>query len=296
MLRKLIPIVLVVAALAAVTSVSAATTTVSITKVGFVPATVTITTDDTIKWTNNDDSKHQVISQDAGFASPILMPGDSFSHTFTKAGTFSITDAFTKFKGTVTVTAQPSANVTLQSSSALVTYGRSVTLSGSLSSNAAGEKIDILKIECGSTSNAPERVATVTTEAGGNFSQLVRPLKNTRYVARFRSSTSDQTSVQVKPRITLGKISPRRYTVRVIAAQSFAGHLVVMQRFNRFTGTWMRVRVAVLRMGPEAIEPNEISTVTMTAKLRHRTRVRVVMTQRAVGACYLPGRSNVVIA
>jgi plastocyanin len=296
MLRKLIPVALVTASLAVVTSVSAATTTVAITKAGFVPSATTINVGDSVTWTNNDSTNHQVISQEGGFASPIMKPGETWSRTFEKAGSFSYNDAFNKtFKGTVTVNGPPST-LTLNGSTSLVTYGQRMTLSGMLSSKDAGMSIDILKIECGSTANAPEKVATTTTTTGGDFSQLVRPLKNSRYVARFRTSTSDSFSVKVKPRITLGKVAPHRYTVRVYAAQSFAGHIIVLQRFNRFTGTWLRVRTAVLRVGPETIEPTEISSVTMKAKVRGHTRLRVIMTQANVGSCYLPGRSNVIFS
>jgi len=296
MLRKLIPIALVTASLAVVTSVSAATTNVAITRAGFVPSAATMNTGESVTWTNNDSTNHQVISQEGAFASPILKPGETWSRTFEKAGTFPYTDAYNKtFKGTVTVNGPP-ATLTLDGSTSLVRYGRGLTVSGTLSSKDAGMSIDILKIECGSTSNAPQKVATPTTTTGGDFSQLVRPLKNTHYVAKFRNSTSDSFAVQVRLRMTLGKIAPNRYTVRVYAAQSFAGHLVVLQRFNRFTGTWIRVRTAVLRVGPEAIEPTEISSVTMKAKVRGHTRIRVVMTQATVGSCYLPGRSNAIFS
>jgi plastocyanin len=69
------------------------TVAVAITKVGFVPKQVSIQTGDAVKWTNNDTVNHQVVSQAAGLASPILKPDDTFTFTFEKAGRFTVVDA-----------------------------------------------------------------------------------------------------------------------------------------------------------------------------------------------------------
>ena len=53
----------------------------------FDPATIEIKTGETIKWTNNDDRDHTVVSKD-NFKSGNLSKGDTFEHTFAKAGKF----------------------------------------------------------------------------------------------------------------------------------------------------------------------------------------------------------------
>ena len=55
----------------------------------FSPATLTVKTGTKVTWTNNDSVTHTVTADQGAFDSKFLSPGDSFSFTFTKAGTFS---------------------------------------------------------------------------------------------------------------------------------------------------------------------------------------------------------------
>lgn len=64
-----------------------ATTAVAIQGANFVPETVTISVGDTVRWTNNDDSTHTTTS-DSGLWDTTLDRGQSYSQTFTTAGTF----------------------------------------------------------------------------------------------------------------------------------------------------------------------------------------------------------------
>ncbi len=69
----------------------AANASVSLVNIAFVPATVNIAVGDTVTWTNNETSAipHTVTSDTAGqFDSGLFNPGQTFSHTFTSAGTF----------------------------------------------------------------------------------------------------------------------------------------------------------------------------------------------------------------
>lgn len=51
------------------------------------PGTLEVPAGTTVTWTNNDQTAH-TITEDAknGFVSPVLSPGDSFSHKFDQAG------------------------------------------------------------------------------------------------------------------------------------------------------------------------------------------------------------------
>ncbi len=51
------------------------------------PATLTVRAGETVSWTNHDEAKHDVVG--AGFRSPLLAKGQSWSYTFPAAGTFS---------------------------------------------------------------------------------------------------------------------------------------------------------------------------------------------------------------
>jgi plastocyanin len=54
----------------------------------FVPAAITVPVGTTVTWTNNDAVAHTVTASDGSFDSGNLAPGDSWSHTFTAAGSF----------------------------------------------------------------------------------------------------------------------------------------------------------------------------------------------------------------
>jgi type VI secretion system Hcp family effector len=94
----------------------AATTNVNIVDFAFQPANVTIKVGDSVKWTNMGSSTHTTTSgtvtggvrhPDGQWDSGSLLTGQTFSHTFTKAGAFPYycNLHFTTMVGTVTVQA-----------------------------------------------------------------------------------------------------------------------------------------------------------------------------------------------
>jgi amicyanin len=78
---------------------------VSITNFAFSPAVLTIKAGSTVTWTNNDIVAHTVTFTDAA-NSPVLNHGDTFSRTFTAAGTYAYICSIHPFMhGTVNVAA-----------------------------------------------------------------------------------------------------------------------------------------------------------------------------------------------
>lgn len=70
---------------------------VSIANYAFSPATLSVKAGTTVTWTNNDSAQHNVVSTDgpgtdaattSTFASANLSQGRSFSHSFSKVGTY----------------------------------------------------------------------------------------------------------------------------------------------------------------------------------------------------------------
>jgi plastocyanin len=90
MRRLLLVLTLVVGLTTAPSSLAA--TGVSITNNGFRPIGVTVVAGETVTWTNNDTSRHQVVANDGSFSSPVLAAGQSFSHVFRSGGTFAYHD------------------------------------------------------------------------------------------------------------------------------------------------------------------------------------------------------------
>lgn len=299
-MKKALLFLAALTALVAAAPASAATVAVSITRAGFVPDQVTIRVGDTVTWTNQDTQNHQVVSQTAPetFASPVLAPRQTFSRTFRSAGTFRITDPLNRNRRmTVVVQAaapapQPGA-ITITARPQIVVYGRSATISGALASQRAGERVTLFAQACGATF---QRVTDATTTTGGAFTFTVKPLNNTVYRVQLRNQTSPTVAVKVRPRLLLGKVGARRFTLRVFASTTFAGKVATFQRYNATLRRWVRVRVVTLRGTTLGVAPTRISAVTFTARVRARTRVRVVLPQGQVGTCYLFGRSNIVRA
>jgi amicyanin len=74
----------------------------------FDPETVTVKAGTTVVWTNKDEIPHTVASSDKSFpGSPGLDTGDSYSYTFTKAGSYDYYCTLHPFmKGKVIVTSK----------------------------------------------------------------------------------------------------------------------------------------------------------------------------------------------
>ena len=87
----------------------AAASTKSVEMMGykFSPATLTIAVGDTVTWTNHDTAPHNIVVTDGPekFTSPSLQTGQTYSHTFTQAGTYSYyCSIHPDMKATITVT------------------------------------------------------------------------------------------------------------------------------------------------------------------------------------------------
>ncbi|HET8628220.1 MAG TPA: plastocyanin/azurin family copper-binding protein [Thermomicrobiales bacterium] len=91
-LRLIVPALALALALG-VAPANAATQTVQMTEQGaghyvFSPATLTIAVGDTVTWRNTSDTVHTATSNDGVWDSGDVQPGQTFSFTFTKPGTY----------------------------------------------------------------------------------------------------------------------------------------------------------------------------------------------------------------
>jgi len=278
-LKKLIVVAGAVALLVAAPA-PAKTVTVDISKLGFVPSPVSIQTGDTVSWTNKDTVNHQVVCAGCAppFTSNVLMPGQTYTAVFAKAGNYTVVDPLNKNKkGTVKVTAAP-ATLTLSARPSVANYGSTATVGGVLSTAAAGQKIDILAQPCGE--NAAKAVASVTTTTGGNFTYQAQPTLGTQYQARYRGTatvTSSAILVSLRPIVALKRNGEHRFTVQVVAAQSFVGKAVVFQRWIARKHRWNTVKTVFLGKRVASSTPMAASTassVTFGARLPRLLKVR----------------------
>ena len=97
---------------------AAASGSVTITDFQFTPAQITINQGDTVTWTNNGPTPHSATAPNGSFDTGIFPAGQSRSHTFNDAGTFSyICTPHPQMHGTIVVQASQSGGDTPDSSS-----------------------------------------------------------------------------------------------------------------------------------------------------------------------------------
>ena len=277
---------------------TATSTTVTITKTGYRPTSVSIFVGDAVVFGNSDTVAHTVsFKQTTGFqctpTTLLLQPNGSASCTFTSAGKFNFSDPVSKgknFRGTVTVLINPTSSLGVRPRA--VVLGGKTTLSGTLTDKQAGESLQVLALQCGATNASA--VATITSTTGGAFSYQVQPLRHTVYSVRVKNSESSTATANVLPRLRLGKVARHRYTVHVSAAESLAGKIATFQRYNKAKKRWVKVKRVVLRADTSGVAPTVVTSATFRSGIKARQRVRVMIGARQVGSCYLAGRSNAI--
>jgi hypothetical protein len=176
------------------------------------------------------------------------------------------------------------AGVTLTAQAQTVVFGRGLMLSGLVPTGRAGETVTVFAGEYGRGS--PRAIATVATIAGGSWAYLARPSILTSYMAAWGGLTSRPTVIGVRPRVRFRRIGRARFSVRVLAALSYRGRLVKLQR-RTSAGRWVRVKRVRLKRG---------STATFRVRLRRgRSTLRVVMSVNQAGPGYLAGISRTIV-
>ena len=285
-MRKITLLLATMAALVVVAPVSAATTQATITKAGFIPRSVRIDVGDSVTWTNSDSVNHQVTRPNGRVLTPVLKPGESGTFTFATSGVYRIVDSFdNSMKGTVTVEPTATRTVSMSASVSEVVYGRTASLSGTVSSHKAGETVAIWAERNGET--ALSQLTSVTTGDGGSWSYAARPTIGTTYQARWGTASSSTTPIAVHPLVTLRVLAGNaRFSTRVVAGRSFAGRTARFQRRTRF-GTWATLLNVRLGSGSLAV---------LRARVPHGTSaLRIYFSPAQAGPGYLSGISRTVI-
>ncbi|HLY93211.1 MAG TPA: cupredoxin domain-containing protein [Gaiellaceae bacterium] len=222
----------------------AATVTVQIKSTGFSPSTLTINNGDKITWHNADRVDHQVVADDGSFASPILHAGQSWTGTFSVAGTFRFHDAlYPRHTGKLTVKGPP-PSVALGLSEPIVFYGAQVALGGTISTGAAGQSVELDAQPYGMVT--PVQLAIVKTGVGGTFSYPVKPSIYTTYVARWNGVASGTVVAQVAPAMHLMPGENGYMRATVLSPVSLWHRHVYLQRLSPL-GQW--VNIAALDLG-----------------------------------------------
>ena len=291
-MKKTVLLVITVLAATLVPSSFAATKTVDITRLGFVPDRLTIDPGDTVTWTNKDSTQHQIVADQGAFpASPTLQANQSYSYRFVRSGTFSYRDGFARNeRGRITVR----EGVSLAAITSIVRFGGSTTISGAVSNAQAGENVTVEAQECGKPTAV--RLGSATTAANGAWSMAVKPTVNTIYQVRWKTTASSKLEVKVAPRVVLVRLRAGRFSARVTATQSFVGKYVVLQLYSAARRRWLALKRVVLRTAGAPVGGAITSRAGVTSRVQRRTRLRLVLPQPQAGACYAAGQSAAVRA
>ncbi len=198
-----------------------------------------------------------------------------------RTGVFVAALAVTLVVAAAGTAAKPAVTISLSRPS--VVYGGSVSLSGKVSNNKAGETVDVLAEPSGATSFSV--LGSVTTTAGGRWTDVVKPTIETSYEAKWKSEISSMVTVKVRPLITLTLVhlSTGTFSTKVTAARSFAGKFVLVQRLSS-SGVATQKKVI--------LDTN--SSATFSVRLHQgRSRLRVVMPTSQTAPGYITGASKV---
>lgn len=193
-------------------------------------------------------------------------------------------------------TAQAQLSRLVVASERVTIFARPGTLFGSVDNGRAGEAVTIQAKDCGQPSFRV--VAGAITVEGGGWSIPFGSGINTSVRAVWKNETSTPIAIREAPRVMLGKLSGRRFSVTVGGRKSFWRKRVQIQRFDRRLGTWSRVRSVVLT---ETYVASGWSAFTRGgAKFRlslpKGTLVRAVFPLSEARPCYTAGVSPAVRA
>ena len=184
--------------------------------------------------------------------------------------------------GTPAAPPAPAASVSVNASTFRLVYGTAVTLSGSISTKQAGQKVTI---EGQAFGGGKTNLGTATTAADGTWSLRAKPGIQTSYDARWNATTSRTITVGVMPLVTFHLITNKRFSTRVVAAKSFAGKLVQFQRRGA-DGRWTTIKR--IRLGAN-------SGAIFRTTLHQSLTLRMAFSVNQAGPGFLGGVSRTIV-
>jgi hypothetical protein len=191
---------------------------------------------------------------------------------------------------TATIRSQSSVQVSLNANASVVTYGRSVTLSGTVANASAGDTVTIMGRPV--IARTLSVVGSTTTDANGAYTKSVVPRLRTIYIAKGDGAQSDSLVVNVRPILSLKRLVGHRLSVAVTAARSFFGRYVIAQMFNG--SRWVTLQRVFLTRRSNGVSPTITTSATFRLHVRNGTRVRVMLGAGQAGSSYAPAISRAV--
>jgi hypothetical protein len=175
---------------------------------------------------------------------------------------------------------------TLVAAPKIVQFGNPVTLAGAITPAKPSQRVTVYARPCPQASSTT--VVVVRTGPSGTYSAGLTPVSSTSYQAKWHGAFSALVPVLVRPKVDLKKLARHRFQIRVMAAQSLAGHRVLFQR-HLSTG-WSTLRKLRLTYWGQVIS-TAVSGKIFKARIHKRRRVRVLLSPKQAAPCYVSGHS-----
>jgi uncharacterized delta-60 repeat protein len=176
---------------------------------------------------------------------------------------------------------------TIKGRSRTIRFGQTTKVGGTLTPAQGGAVVKILEQDCYDFS--PRVAARATAGSRGGWSARLRPGSRATIRAEVNGELSAPLVVQVRPKLTLAKISGDRLRARVVAGHSLGGRVVVLQRFSR--GRWVDAKRVVLRRTAKRGR-TVISGKTFRTGNTEGRRLRLFLRQSDAYDCYASAASR----
>jgi uncharacterized delta-60 repeat protein len=163
----------------------------------------------------------------------------------------------------------------------VVPYGTELRLAGTAADPQQGAAVQILARGCHAHANT--RPSATRQLANGSWATGVTPRARTGYRAEIFGERSVAVTVQVRPRVTIRRLTRSRVRARVLFGSGLTGEVMTLQRFQRATG-WSDLRTGELRRTGRTRD-GFVSTATFKAG-RQGGQLRALLRQPNSDACY----------
>jgi uncharacterized delta-60 repeat protein len=171
---------------------------------------------------------------------------------------------------------------TIDAEPLVVDYGERVRLSGTLTTRQAGS---VAVLQRGCTDASASTATTTSASADGTWAASVAPGERTEYRAGVGLERSTSLTVSVRPRLTLVRASARSLRVRAAFGRTLAGESIVLQRYAKRKGRWVRLRnLPMRRVGARGAAV--VSGATFRVQRRPGRRLRVVLRHDSAYDCF----------
>ena len=183
---------------------------------------------------------------------------------------------------TTTASDPDGRRVTIDATRTVLRYGRTTTISGKLTGpDNAGKLVTLEENPYPYTGGYTPTTTTATTDANGDYSMVVKPVRNTRYRVTVKTappSTSAELAITVRLKVTrrVSDRTPERGSLVRFSGKVVPGHDGQVARIQRRTadGDWKTVARATL-VAAAPVDGVARSTYSKRVRVRSTRAYRV---------------------